>query len=518
MNCSPDQIKHFSPEETTLLATELGHCLAQYYRECQAKTGRTVPPLTPDHYVQMATAAMECQPTQGETSTPARFFELATMALSNGHHLHDPRYMGHQVPPVVPASALFDVLGRAANQGAAVFEMAPFGTAAERAVINALGQLIGWQAGTFAGIGTHGGTLANVTALLAARNIRYPDSWQSGMAAPGAAGAAGASGGKSPLKPAIMASADSHYCIARACGILGIGTAQLIKIPVDENRRMDLAKARELLQTSQTNGLDVFAIVGSACTTPTGSFDDLAGIAKIAAENKLWFHVDGSHGASFLFSEKHRHLVSGIEHADSIAWDAHKMLFVPALCTYLFYKNARHSWEAFSQDAPYLFNPIRREDSADHQDVAGGLAEYDGGLRTFECTKGALSLGLWGIWSLYGKDFIASLIDRAMANTSAMFDLIQNAPDFEAAHDPQCNILCFRHVPVGHELETDALSDLQMNIRNRLLNEGNWYITGTRLNNAYWLRVTLINPLTTTEHLMGLLDAIRMIAAANHST
>ena len=487
MNCSPDIKKYFSPEESQRLATELGRCLANYYTECQAKSGRTVPPLTPNAYIQMADEAMSLGGQDSAKPSALRFAELATMALTYGHHLHDPRYMGHQVPPVVPASALFDVLGRAANQGAAVFEMAPFGTAVEKAVVNALGELIGWAPGTFAGIGTHGGTLANVTALLAARNIRYGNSWTDGVAAKGG------------LKPAIMTSSDSHYCIARACGILGIGTAQLIKVPIDKEHRMDLAQARELLRTSRDQGLDVFAIVGSACTTPTGSFDDLAGIARIAQEHKIWFHVDGAHGASFLFSEKHRHLVAGIEHADSITWDAHKMLFVPALCTYLFYKNARHSWEAFAQDAPYLFDP----------NDPTGLAEFDGGLRTFECTKGTLSLGLWGIWSLYGKDFISSLIDRAMATTKKMFELIQNAPDFEVAHVPQCNILCFRHVPENSKLDSDGLSNLQQKIRTQLVNDGNWYITGTRLDGSYWLRITVINPLTTEDHLAGLLDAIR---------
>ena len=487
MKLSHDIKKYFSPAETQRLVTDLGHCLERYYRECQEQKGRTVPALTPDAYIRMAEDALK-------SGKEADFAALASMALANGHHLHDPRYMGHQVPPAVPAAALFDVLGRAANQGAAVFEMAPFGTSAERAVINELGKLIGWEPGKFAGIGTHGGTLANVTALLAARNIRYADSWKSGM---------GAAGG---LKPAIMTSADSHYCIARACGILGIGTSQLVKVPVDAKRRMDLKKAGEILASARDRGLDIFAIVGSACTTPTGSFDDLAGIAALARKYKLWFHVDGAHGASFLFSERHKHLLTGIDQADSVAWDAHKMLFVPALSTYLFYRDARHSWQAFAQDAPYLFDP----------DDPAGMAEFDGGLRTFECTKGALSLGLWGIWSLYGKDFIASLIDRAMDNTRELRELIARSPDFEAAHDPQCNILCFRYLPgkgSGDVEAAESLSQLNQWIRNRLVSEGEWYITGTRLDGHYWLRVTIINPLTGTTQFKGLLEAIRKLAS-----
>ncbi len=471
----------FSPTETKNLVNDLALCLEQYYRECQAMTSRTVPPLTPEVYMELVREKL----TDNRTS----FKELANLALSQGHHLHDPRYMGHQVPPAIPAAALFDVLGRASSQGAAVFEMAPFGTAVEKVMINELGKMIGWKEGGFAGIGTHGGTLANVTALLAARNIYYKDSWKKGMR------------DFLEAKPALMTSADSHYCIARACGILGIGTSQVIKVPVDSKRRMDLKKSREILQASKSNGLNIFAIVGSACTTPTGSFDDLKGIASLAREFKLWFHVDGAHGASFLFSEKYKHLLEGIEEADSVAWDAHKMLFVPALSTYLLYKDARNSWEAFAQEAPYLFDPNDPQ----------GLAEFDGGLRTMECTKGVLSLALWGVWSLYGKEFLASLIEKAMENTKTLYRLITNSKDFEVAHEPQCNILCFRFIPTGIEHSEESLSQLQQNIRNQLLKDGEGYITGTRIEGRYWLRVTIINPLTNETHLSRLLDKIRGI-------
>ena len=469
----------------------LAHAAESYYSECLASAGRTLPDTDPESLIARARAAMDLKQDghlEGGKQKALReqFSALATMALKDSHRLHDPRYMGHQVPAALPAAAMFDFIGRTASQGAAVYEMAPFGTAAEKAVISELGKIVGWRDGTFAGIGTHGGTLANVTALLAARNIRYKDSWQAGVAT------------GSP-RPAILTSADSHYCIARACGILGIGTSQLIKVPVDGKRRMDVDAARDLIHEARKNGLDPFAIVGSACTTPTGSFDDLDAIANLAREANLWFHVDGAHGASFLLSDRHRHLLKGVEHADSIAWDAHKMLFVPALCTYLLYKDRRHSWAAFSQDAPYLFDP---DDSA-------GMAEYDGGLRTFECTKGAISLGLWGVWSLYGKSFLASLIDGVMQRTESFHRMILGAPDFEAAQIPQCNILCFRYLPSDKSLDSATLSALQQEIRSRLLREGKWYITGTKLDGEYWLRTTIINPMTEDSHLQGLMEAIR---------
>jgi len=470
----------YSPQTASELLSDLADCIGRYYSECQSMAKPTLPELTPERYVELASQMLNYP--------QKNFNELADLTLKYSHRLHDPRYMGHQVPPVIPAAAFFDTIGKATNQGAAVFEMAPFGTAAVRAVIHAMGKLIGWKVGDFAGVGTHGGTLANVTALLAARNIRYQNFWQDGH--------------KGDLKPAIMTSADSHYCIARDCGILGLGTSQLIKVPVDAKRRMDVSEARRILAGARSRGLDVFAIVGSACTTPTGSFDDLRALAELATEHKLWFHVDGAHGASFLFSDKHRHILDGIDQADSIAWDAHKMLFVPALCTYLFYKDARNSWDAFSQDAPYLFDP------SDPQ----VMAEFDGGLRTFECTKGAISLGLWGVWSLYGRDFLAKLIDRAVDHTRMFYDMILASQDFEAAHDPQCNILCFRYVPKNQQkISSSDLSNLQQKIRQKLLKEGDGYITATKIEGEAWLRVTIINPLTTKTHLEALLAKIRTI-------
>ena len=114
---------------------------------------------------------------------------------------------------------------------------------------------------------------------------------------------------------------------------------------------------------SRDAGEAPFAVVGSACSTPVGAFDPLPEIAAIAREEGLWFHVDAAHGGGILLSRKHRALLEGIGEADSVIWDAHKMMFVPALCTFVFFKDGRHSYQAFDQDAPYLFdrdsNPTR---------------------------------------------------------------------------------------------------------------------------------------------------------------
>jgi L-2,4-diaminobutyrate decarboxylase len=117
------------------------------------------------------------------------------------------------------------------------------------------------------------------------------------------------------------------------------------------------------------------------------------------------------------------------------------------------------------------------------------------------------------VWSLYGKDFIASLIERGVDNTRLFYEMILASEDFEVAHTPQCNILCFRYLPETHKkMSAVELSNLQQKIRQKLLKEGDGYITATKIEGELWLRVTIINPLTTKTHLEALLAKIRTIS------
>jgi L-2,4-diaminobutyrate decarboxylase len=407
---------------------------------------------------------------------------LARGFLAASNPLHSPHYMGHQVPPPLPLAGAVNALAGLANQGAAVYEMGPFGIAIERAMAARLATYIPWAEGSFESIVTHGGSLANLTALLAARDRRYPDVWAHGPA------------GLQGRRPAILTSEDSHYSNVRPLGIAGLGANQVIKVPLDSRRRMDVTKLPALLERSKQAGLDVFFICASACSTSTGAFDPLAEIADFARGAGLWFHVDGAHGAPFLLSPKYRHLLRGIEQSDSITWDAHKMMFTPALCTFLFYRRAADSFAAFHQDAPYL---------ADRADVYGVAPQYDSFHRTVECTKGSLALPLWATWAVYGEALFVQLVEQTVAATQEFHAILCATADFEAVHEPECNILCFRL--------KSAASDRQKQIRHQIVRRGQFYITGTVLNGEYVLRVTVINPRTMARDFCALLDEIRSI-------
>jgi L-2,4-diaminobutyrate decarboxylase len=264
----------------------------------------------------------------------------------------------------------------------------------------------------------------------------------------------------------------------------------------------------EAIAQAEGEGFEPFCVVATSGTTPVGAYDPIPELAEVCERRKLWLHVDGAHGASAAFSRRFRKCVAGLERANSITWDAHKMLFVPSLATFLLFRDAARSYGTFQQDAPYLYDPENRGDSI------YDTHRYDAGLRTLECTRPMLSTGLWGIWSLHGDGLFEDLIDNQFDLARLFHRLLDAAPDFEPLHFPEANILCFRHVPERLRGDEPALDRLQVRLRNRLVESGRFYLTGTRLDGRSCLRVTLMNPFTESSHLEEMLQTLREQAAA----
>jgi L-2,4-diaminobutyrate decarboxylase len=479
------------------LFREAGHrlvdLLAEQNRKAQACEGDVLPWRAPSENVRRAAELPDDPlPAGADLEAVAEHFSgLVRLMLDRGLNLHDPRYIGHQVPAPVPIAGLFDAVGSITNQCMAIYEMGPWATAAEWAMVQRLGQLIGWPKGTFSGLVTHGGSLANLTALLTARNVSLGESWHRGVPHDG-------------KPPVLVVHADAHYGVSRAAGVLGLGTDQIVRVGLDQQRRMDPDQLDQTLENLRVAGQPVVAVVACACATPIGAFDPLGDIADVCLRHDVWLHVDAAHGGAAQLSPRHRHLLAGLDQADSLIWDAHKMMFVPALCAFVFYRDKRHRFETFQQDAPYLFDPS-----------APGLAEFDSGLRTVECTKRAAVFGLWGLWSLAGPQLFADLVDITFAMGQTFYQMLSDAPDFHPLHQPQCNIVVFRHAPPSmREASPQRMGKFQMELRRRLIESGAFYIVSTNIDGMGALRVTIINPLTTPDHLGQLLDEIRKAADA----
>jgi L-2,4-diaminobutyrate decarboxylase len=215
----------------------------------------------------------------------------------------------------------------------------------------------------------------------------------------------------------------------------------------------------------------------------------------------VWLHVDAAHGGATCFSPRHRHLIAGIDQADSVVCDAHKMMFVPALCAMVFYRRPEHRFATFHQDAPYLFDPSAPE-----------LLEFDTGIVSLECTKRAAAFGLWGIWSLFGDGLFADLVDVTFDLGQRFYEMLRVAEDFEALHEPECNIVAFRYLPAElRAAPPEQVDAFQMRLRRAVVESGRFYLVQTRIDGRSVLRVTIINPLTTVDDLAALLACLREV-------
>ncbi len=407
---------------------------------------------------------------------------LAQTVLEHTTQVHHPRYMGHQVAPPLPLASLAALLGACLNNGMAVYEMGMAPTAMERLVTDWLCKRAGYgpQARGFL---TSGGTLANLTGLLAARRARgNTDIWNTGYSG----------------RQAILVSEAAHYCVDRAARIMGMGEAGVLKVPVDSDFRMDTTQLDAIYERALADGLEPLAVVGSAPCTATGTYDPLDRLADFCEAKNLWLHVDGAHGGAAFLSDKYGSLVRGVERADSLVIDGHKMLGLPVLSTALLFRNGADSYTTFSQEAEYLLTETQEEDW------------YNLAKRTFECTKLTSSLTWFAVLKGYGEGVFAEYIDRQYDLGRELANLIRRRPDWELACEPQSNILCFRLRPKG--LDIAACNRLNEKIRQRLLEEGRFYIVQTKLNGTVYLRTSLMSPFTAREHLVELVETIESLA------
>jgi L-2,4-diaminobutyrate decarboxylase len=278
--------------------------------------------------------------------------------------------------------------------------------------------------------------------------------------------------------------------VARSVAIAGLGQAAFIPIETDELERIRPERLDDALQRARDAGRRPIALVADACATGTGLYDDLTAIAAFAREHDLWLHVDGAHGASALLSPRHRHLLDGIEQADSVVWDAHKMLRTSALCASVLVRRARDLPGAFQQEASYLFYEV---------DASPDIID-----RAIECTKAPLGVKLFLNLAWRGEaglgDYVADTYDRAQR----FQDVIAARSGFEVPYRPESNILCFRY-------GTD--SQAQLEIRERLIESGEFHLSSVELGGNRYLRIVVMSPSTDEAAIERLLDAIERVAA-----
>jgi L-2,4-diaminobutyrate decarboxylase len=463
----------FNPEEFRKEGHQLVDLLTSYLQDCRdARPMPVLPPSEPDNMLAF-----------WENDLKRKDFNLQVFyqtLIDQSNHIHHPRYMGHQVVPPAPLSALTELLEALLNNGMAIYEMGPASTAIERVVIRWLATHLGMTEEAD-GILTSGGSAGNLTGLLAARQAMSGyNIWNEGA--------------RDDARMAFMVSAEAHYSVSRAAHIMGWGDKGVVKVPVNHRMQLDTSKLEESLASAKASGLNVIALVGNACTTSTGTYDPLWEMANFAESHGLWFHVDGAHGGAAAMTEKYKHLTKGIELADSVVIDFHKMMLTPALTTAVLFRNGQHSYETFAQKAEYL--------------LSNGAQKpwYDSAGRTLECTKKMLGVKVYTMIKLYGNQLFRNYITTTYDLGQFMSALLKREKGFELAVEPDGNIVCFRYRPDGF---TGDLNQLTAAIRKKLLDDAGFYVVQTSVNGQVYLRITIMNPFTKEEDLTTLLSLIR---------
>ncbi len=407
--------------------------------------------------------------------------------LDGATRICHPGFMAHQVALPHYASALADLISGTLNNGMSVYEMGPTAGAAEIAVIDWMLARVGWQPsgrngnnppadGALPGGGvlTHGGSLANFSALLAARAAAAPEAWEQGT----------------PDELVLIAPESAHYSLSRAAAILGLGTSALVKAPTDRLGRLRPSELPNTLAKVVAQGRRVMAVCANACATASGLYDPLEEVGAFCRQRGIWFHVDGAHGVSALLYPDEAHRLAGLELADSVVWDAHKLLQTSALCAAVLFRDGRTLPRAFQQDAVYVTEG-QREIGVDFIELQ------------FECTKAPLGLKLLLTIAMIGEDGLAANVGALWRSTRRFYDQIAGRAGFEVLCRPESNILCFRY---------QGADQLQVQIRNELMKRGELLVSQAQVAGRRWLRLTIMNPLTDDSTIDRLLDSIEALA------
>lgn len=357
----------------------------------------------------------------------------------------------------------------------------------DRQVTDWLRQMMGFPEG---GSGTlvNGGSMANIVGLMAARNAVAGVDLHTRSVADITA----------PLR--FYASDQVHSCHMKAMNLLGLGGSALTRVATDNAFRMDLAALRSAIEADRHRGVRPACVIATAGTTNTGAIDPLPQIADLCRDEGLWLHVDGCIGALFSIAPSSRHLVAGIERADSLALDLHKGLNAPFDVGCALLRDRKVHRATFAESAEYL------------QVATRGLAAteflHDYGLET---TRGFRALKVWMMLRHHGVERFGRILDRNIAQAARLTALIDAAPDLERMAPTATSVVCFRHAPDGMR-EADLRAH-NTEIMLRIQESGIAILSDTTIRGRHCLRVALCNHRTKDEDIDILVHEVRRLGS-----
>ena len=382
-----------------------------------------------------------------------------------------PRFWGWVIGTGTPFGMLAEMLAAGMNPNSGGADQSS--TYVERQVLDWCKELFGFPAEA-SGLLLTGGSMANLVGMAVARNARAGfDVNAGGLQA-------------SSRRVLLYCSVETHSSVHKAARLLGLGQAGLRLIPVNEQFEIDLAALQRQLTVDRAEGHRPFCIIGNAGTVNTGAIDDLARLADICAREGAWFHVDGAFGAlAALTSERAR--LSGMERADSLAFDLHKWLYMQYDVGCVLVRHPADHLASFSAPSGYLSR------------TAGGVATGGAWFSDFgpELSRCFRALKVWMSIKEHGIDKYAAAIQQNVDQARYLASLVNESPELELLAPIPLNIVCFRYRDPG--LDAAALDTLNEQIVVRLHESGVAVPSYARIRGAFAIRVAIVNHRTRRE-------------------
>ncbi len=397
--------------------------------------------------------------------------------VDSSNRVDHPRFFGYIPLANNFISVMADSLAAGYNIFNAVWLQGPGAAQIERLTVDWLRQIFCLPAGA-GGTFVSGGSVANLTALAVAREIRLGGAIEGAVA---------------------YCSDQIHFAVSRGLRLLGFAPAQLRKLPSDANFRLPLAPLRAAIAADRAAGKQPFCIIASAGTTNTGAVDPLAELADFCAAEGLWLHVDGAYGAPAILSPQGKRALRGLDRVHSLALDAHKWLFQPIECGLVLLRDKRWLSQTFSEKPEYL------------KDMQSDGEELNFMNQGIQLTRQFRALKLWLSFKVFGLDAFSEAIAAGFENADLAERLLREAGCWEIVTPAQMAILTFRYQPANgaEELANRVTQDLV----GRLLADGYAFASGTRLRGKPVLRMCCNNPRTTPADLRTTIDLMGRLAA-----
>lgn len=389
--------------------------------------------------------------------------ELVDKVLSKSMIMQHPRFYSFVASAVSPYSLAGTILADIYNPNAGGFSLAPSAAVIEKKLVKWMGSLAGFPE-TCGGLFVSGGSMANMTGMIAARNKYLKEE-------------------EYPIGVAYL-SDQTHSSVVKGLRLIGFRKDQIKVIETDDDFKLRPDLLVEEIEKDLKAGKKPFLIIGTIGTTNTGSIDPLEELADIKEKYHMWLHVDGAYGGSILLSDIYRNLAKGVERADSLSWDTHKWSMQTYSCSTLIARDKNDLLNAFTEHPEYLTDVINEEYN-------------DGWDLGIEMSRPHRCLKFWFTLQAMGTDLLADVIDYSFFNAKLVEKELTKLKGWEITSKPCCGAITFRYVPEG--MDDKQIDDFNGLISKAIIDSGFAYIVTSTIKNKRILRLCLINGNTTSE-------------------